>query len=403
MNVLIAVCGSIAAYKSVTLVRELLRAGHAVQVAMTRSATQFVGAETFSGLTGKPTLVDLFGGSGEPHVAAAQWADQLVIAPATADVLARLAMGNADDVVTATALCFEGPVLLAPAMHPRMWAHPATQENVRTLLARGVEFLGPVHGEVASGEHGVGRMLEPEEIAARVADGGHGSLRGRRLIVTAGPTVEALDPVRFLSNRSSGKMGFAIATQAAQQGAQVELIAGPVSLPTPHGVTRHPIASAAELRSKLWELLGAQLSGADAVIMCAAVADYRPKDVSAAKLSRGSAPRLLELVPNADIIAEVGAARNGRRPHLTAFALESGEWPGVLHSARQKLTKKKVDMIVANQAGEALEGDSTHVAFLTRDGLELESAGTKSAVARQLLELINDAMTTHAITEPIQP
>lgn len=357
-RVTLCVTGSIAAYKAAILLRLLRKEAAEVEVVLSRGARKFVGAATFAGLNQRPPWTDMFSSrhGGELHVDLAARTDLLLIAPASADVLARLAGGRADDLVSALALCARCPVLVAPAMHPSMWEHPATRRNVGALVAdRRVAFVGPVHGEVASGESGVGRMAEPETILAfAVAQLTNPSLRGRRIVVTAGPTAEDLDPVRYLGNRSSGKMGFAIAERAAAHGAKVTLITGPVPLPTPPGVHRIDVRSALAMRGALWQALKPDLSAADALIMAAAVADYRPSQTHAAKLKRTAEPLTLELIPNPDILAEIGQARHGSSPVLVGFALETDADPQLVEGARGKLARKKVDLIVANRADESI-------------------------------------------------
>ncbi len=382
---LLGVSGSVAAYKSVLLTRLLLRRGFAVQVLMTEAATRFVGEETFSALTGRRVLRSLFGEPGEAHVALAREARIMVVAPCTAATLARLAQGLAQDALSATALCFRGPLVVAPAMHPSMWTAKATQRNAAQLAADGVHLIGPEAGEVASGEHGVGRLTEPETLAtliASLADEGRveGPLAGRQVVVTAGPTVEDLDPVRFLSNRSSGKMGFAIAGAAAHLGAEVTLLAGPVALPTPPGVTRTDFRSALELRAAL----AALTPGADAVIMAAAVGDYRAASISERKLKR-SGPTHLELVPNPDLIAELGAQRTGPRPVLVAFAVETGTDSEVAAYAQKKLAAKRVDLVVANHAEDALGKDENRVQLITTSGITPISRRPKTDVAQAIM------------------
>jgi phosphopantothenoylcysteine decarboxylase/phosphopantothenate--cysteine ligase len=300
------------------------------------------------------------GAAGELHVELAQQSDLLVVAPATADVLARLAQGRADDLLTATLLCATCPVLVAPAMHPSMWAHPATQRNVHTLVAdQRIGFVGPVDGEVASGDVGLGRMAEPDVILSFIiAQLSPGTLRGRHVVVSAGPTAEDIDPVRFISNRSSGKMGFALAERAAAHGAKVTLIAGPVALATPAGVTRIDVRSALAMRGAIWQALKPDLSGADALIMTAAVADYRPAETHASKLKRGAEAIGLELVPNDDLLAEIGRARKAEYPVLIGFALETETDERLVSAARGKLAKKRVDLVVANHPDSSIGRDS---------------------------------------------
>ena len=386
----LAVSGSIAAYKSVEIARALRKAGARVLPVMTRSAKEFLGPLTLSGITGEPTVTDMFDPSfaGEIHVDLARRADVVVIAPATADVLARLAQGRADDLVTALALCAKGPVIAAPAMHPRMWSHPAVKRNVATIVADGrVELIGPEDGEVASGESGMGRMASPESIAALViARAGGSDLRGLRVVVTAGPTIEDLDPVRFLGNRSTGKMGFAIAERAAMRGADVTLVAGPVTLPTPFGVKRVDVRSALAMRSALWEALGADLDRADMLVMTAAVADYRPREENATKLKRTARPMALDLVPNPDLLAEVGAARAHRLPVLVGFAVETDTDARVVEAARGKLQTKRVDMVVANHAGDSFGRDDNRATLVTKDAAEPFGVLPKTELADKILD-----------------
>jgi phosphopantothenoylcysteine decarboxylase/phosphopantothenate--cysteine ligase len=357
-RITLCVTGSVAAYKAVLLLRALKQEGAEVEVVLTRSGAEFVGAATFAGLTGRAPRTSMFGAdvAGEAHVTLAQQSDLLLIAPATADVLARLAQGRADDLLTATALCARCPVLVAPAMHPSMWAHPATQRNVQTLVAdQRVGFVGPVEGEVASGDVGLGRLAEPDTILSFViAQLTSGTLRGRHVVVSAGPTAEDIDPVRFISNRSSGKMGFAIAERAAAHGAKVTLVAGPVALATPAGVSRIDVRSAQAMRGAIWQALKPDLSGADALIMTAAVADYRPAETHASKLKRGASGIGLELVPNEDLLAEIGLARKSTRPVLVGFALETETGESLISAARGKLARKRVDLVVANHPDSSI-------------------------------------------------
>jgi len=359
----IAVCvtASIAAYKAVLLVRSLIRDGAIVDVVLTHSAREFVGAATFSGLTGRPVYTDLFDAerAGEVHVDLAARTDLLLVVPATADVLARFASGRADDLTTALVLCATCPILVAPAMHPSMWSHPATQRNVATLVQdRRIGFVGPTFGEVASGDTGLGRMVEPEQIAQLASAQFAGiSLSGKHIVISAGPTLEDLDPVRFVGNRSSGKMGFALAERAKMFGAKVTLVAGPVNLPTPSGVQRVDVRSALSMRSALWQAMSPDLSNADALIMTAAVADYRPAQNHATKLKRGAEPMTVELLPNPDLLAEIGHARKDHKPILIGFALETDSDERLIQLARGKLAAKHVDLVVANHAAEALGKD----------------------------------------------
>lgn len=390
-RITVGITGSIAAYKAVALVRLLTKAGARVRVVMTKSARAFVGESTLSGLTGQAVHGEMFDTArgGELHVEIARESDLILVAPATADSLARFASGRADDLLTATVLCSGCPVLVAPAMHPAMWAHPATARNVAALARDGVQILGPADGEVASGETGLGRMLEPEELVdgvrARLAHGG-GDLAGVRLIVTAGPTVEDIDPVRFISNRSSGKMGFALAERAARRGARVTLIAGPVALPAPAGVARVDVRSAVEMRRALLAALGPKLAAVDALLMCAAVGDYRPEHVSSEKLKRGAGGMTLELVQNPDILSEIGQARKGARPVLVGFAVETGTDDEIVLRARRKLQKKHVDVVVANHAAESMGRDDNRVLIVDAKGREILPAMPKSEVADRIVD-----------------
>lgn len=391
-RITLAVSGSIAAFKAAIVARLLVTEGAAVQTLFTRSASQFVGASTFAGITGKPVRSDMFDAAvaGELHVDIASKTDLFLVAPATADLLARLAQGRADDLVTATALCSTCPLLVAPAMHPAMWSHPATQRNLATLASDGrVERVGPVYGEVASGEHGIGRMAEPAEILAAVlVTLAPHDLRGRHVVVSAGPTVEDIDPVRFLGNRSSGKMGFALAERAAARGARVTLIAGPCALATPYGVTRVDVRSAVAMRGAVWQALGPDLGAADALIMAAAVGDYRPTETRATKLKRGGDGLKLDLVQNPDILAEIGAARSGRRPVLVGFAVEADTNEKVVAYARAKLEAKKVDFVVANHADDSFGKDDNRASLVTHDRVEPLPRTSKLELADQILALL---------------
>ena len=368
-RITVCVTGSVAAYKAVLLVRALLKDGAFVEVVLSRSAREFVGAATFSGLTGRAVYTEVFDADqpGEVHVDLALRSDLILVAPATADALARFAAGRADDLVTALVLCAACPVLVAPAMHPNMWNHPATQRNLATLVAdRRIGFVGPVVGEVASGDIGLGRMAEPDQIASTASAQFLGiSLAGKHVVISAGPTVEDLDPVRFVGNRSTGKMGFALAERARALGAQVTLIAGPVSLPTPVGVQRVDVRSAQAMRGALWQALAPDLSAADALIMAAAVADYRPAESHSTKLKRSSEPMTLELLPNPDLLAEIGHARKERKPVLIGFALETDTDERVIQLARAKLAAKRVDLVVANHAAESLGRDETRIQLVS--------------------------------------
>ena len=391
-TIVLAVSGSIAAYKAVEVARLLKKNGARVLPLLTRAAKEFVGPQTFSGITGEPVAEDMFDPAfaGEKHVDLGRKADLILIVPATADLLARLAAGRADDLLTALVLCASCPIVAAPAMHPRMWSHPATARNVAAIVGDGrVTFIGPVDGEVASGERGLGRMAEPEEIVrAALAHLETRDLQGLHIVVTAGPTVEDLDPVRYLGNRSTGKMGFALAERAASRGAKVTLVAGPVSLGTPRGVERVDVRGALDMKGALWAALGTNLERADALIMSAAVADYRPAETSTTKRKRSAEPLELKLIPNPDLLAEVGAARTGKKPVLVGFAVETGDDEAIVNYARGKLEKKRVDMVVANRADEAFGRDDNRATIVTHEGAEPLGVLTKRALSDRILDRV---------------
>ena len=393
-TVVLGVCGSIAAYKAASVARLLVKAGVRVLPVMTHAATKMLGAATLAGLTGNHVYGEMFEASlgGELHVELAEKATLIAVVPATAEFLSALASGRANDLLRATVLCRRGPVMLAPAMHPNMWSHPATQRNIATLRADGLEFVGPVVGEVASGEVGEGRMAEPEAIAEAIlgrlrhdpSQGTH-DLAGRHVVVTAGPTIEDIDPARYLSNRSSGKMGYAIATAALARGARVTLITGPVALPAPAGAKVVPIRTARDMESALDAALGTGLTEADALIMAAAVADYRPLSVHPTKLKRHG-PTTLELIPNPDLLAGLGKRRTGPKPVLVGFALETTSDDELVAAARVKLDKKQVDLIIANRASDAFDTDHNRIVLVERArAIELPYA-SKGVLADRLID-----------------
>jgi phosphopantothenoylcysteine decarboxylase/phosphopantothenate--cysteine ligase len=359
------VTGGIAAYKAVNLARLLHAAGARVQAVLTASATRFVGADTFSGLTGIPAHVSLWERPGEVlHVRMAHEADLAIVAPATANVIAKLSHGLADDLLTATLLEARCPLLVAPAMHTGMWEHPATRGNVTTLRGRGVRFVGPEAGPLAHGDEGTGRLAEPETIFAAAAQllGATHDLAGRRILITAGPTFEPIDPVRFLGNRSSGKMGVALAAEAAARGAQVTLVLGPGTVPSPGGVHTVDVTTAQEMRDAVL----ASFADSDAVIMGAAVADFRPKTVQGGKIKKEEGIPELILEPTPDILSELARVRT--QQVLVGFAAETSD---VEAAGREKLRRKGVDMLVANLVGREGTGfgsDTNDAAILSADG-----------------------------------
>jgi phosphopantothenoylcysteine decarboxylase/phosphopantothenate--cysteine ligase len=364
-RVLLGVTGGIAAYKVAHLVRLLTQSGAEVQVVMTPSALRFVGADTFAALSARPVYSDVFEHSEAVlHVRLAREADVAVVAPATANLLAKLAHGLADDLLTSTLLETACPLVLAPAMHSGMWSHPATRRNVDTLVERGAVLVGPSAGPLAAGDEGVGRMVEPEEILAAVVRelGAIQDLKGRRVVVTAGPTHEPIDPVRFLANRSTGKMGFAVAREAARRGAEVTLITGPVSLPDPPGMQIVRVETAGEMAAAVTD----RYPRADAVVMAAAVADWRLKAPSPEKLKKESGPPSLALEPATDILAALGKRKE--RQILVGFAAETGDFE---HEARRKLAEKNLDLIVVNEVGRPGTGfasDTNRASLLAKEG-----------------------------------
>src|SRR5690606_28421953 len=346
-RILVGVSGGIAAYKSPELVRRLRERGAEVQVVLTRAACEFVSPMIFQAVSGHPARTDLWDPAAEAamgHIELARWADLILVAPASADFLARLANGLADDLLTTLCLATQARIAVAPAMNHVMWANPATQANVATLGQRGLIVLGPAAGDQACGEYGPGRMLEPLELADHAAAllVPNGPLRGRRVLITAGPTRERIDPVRFISNRSSGRMGFAVAQAARDAGADVVLISGPVSLPTPAGVRRVDVESAAEM----FEAVMREVPGADIFISTAAVADYKPARPAAQKIKKASESLDLQMERTTDILAAVAARPD--RPFVVGFAAET---ESVEQNARSKLLKKNLDMIAANEVG----------------------------------------------------
>lgn len=394
-EVLLIVGGGIAAYKSAVLARELLRAGAKIETILTDAAQRFVGGVTFAGLTGRAARTELWDEhfSGELHVELASRAELIVVAPATADLMARAANGIANDLATATLLCAKGPVLFAPAMHARMWSHGATQHNVRALIERGAQMVGPVEGALASGEVGMGRMQEPEAIARRAiemmqARSSALDLMGVRVLVTAGPTHEAIDPVRFVGNRSSGKMGLAIADAAVERGATVTVVHGPITAKAVHEqrIERVAVRSATEMKAAV----EARRDSVDVIVMAAAVADYRPADVANEKIKKGQDELVLRMVKNPDILAGLGAWRGERRtPVLVGFAVETGDLIGY---ARSKLERKGCDMVVANLAEHGFEGDENTVTIVTRDRADALERQPKRAVAEAILHRVRERL-----------
>jgi phosphopantothenoylcysteine decarboxylase/phosphopantothenate--cysteine ligase len=364
-RVLLGVSGGIAAYKVANLARRLVAAGADVRVVMTASAARFVGPDTFAALTGNPVHTSLWEEPGTVlHVDLAHGVDVAVVAPATANVVAKLAHGLADDLLTATLLEASCPLVIAPAMHSGMWEHPATRGNVQLLEERGVRFVGPVSGPLAHGDEGMGRLAEADDIVTAVesAVAKGGDLAGRTVVITAGPTHEPLDPVRFIGNRSSGKMGVAIAAEAAARGADVHLILGPGTVAPPPGVHTMHVVTAEQMRTAVMQAA----TRADAVVMAAAVADFRPASTAAGKLKKGDGVPALQLVPTPDILRELGERRDGAV--LVGFAAETSDLEA---AGRRKLAEKALDLIVVNEVGREGTGfgsDTNHAMLLARDG-----------------------------------
>lgn len=400
-QVIVGVSGGIAAYKACTVVRQLTEASHRVRVIPTESALRFVGAATFEALSGEPVCTDVFADvPAVPHVHLGQQADLVVVAPATADLLARAAAGRADDLLTATLLTARCPVLFAPAMHTEMWLHPATVDNVATLRRRGAVVLEPATGRLTGADSGAGRLPEAEEITtlAQLLLERHDALpydlAGRKLLVTAGGTREPIDPVRFIGNRSSGKQGYAVARVAAQRGADVTLIAGHTAgLVDPAGVEVVHVSSAQQLA----DAVSKHAPTADVLVMAAAVADFRPAQVATAKIKKGvEGPPTIELLRNDDVLAGVVRARaHGQLPNMRAivgFAAETGDANGdVLFHARAKLRRKGCDLLVVNAVGEgrAFEVDSNDGWLLASDGTESAlQHGSKPLMASRIVDAI---------------
>ena len=384
--VLVGVTGGIAAYKSADLVRRLIEQGATVRVAMTASAVQFISPLTLQAVSGQPVheaLLDTNSETTMSHIALARWADQVIVAPATADFIARLATGLADDLLSTLCLATRAKIAVAPAMNHVMWDNPATQENIGTLRNRDVDILGPDSGSQACGETGLGRMIEPEALVhwliCQTADQ---LLAGLSVLITAGPTWEALDPVRGLTNQSSGKMGYAVAIAALQAGAKVNLISGPTTLLSPPGVSTCHVTTALEMLTEV----NAQVSGADIFVSVAAVADYRPETHQAQKIKKHAASFSLELVRNPDILATV--ARRSSPPFTVGFAAETVD---PVAQARQKLESKKVDFMVANQVGginSPFGRDDNALILVDSDGEADLGRGSKQALAQCLVRAI---------------
>jgi phosphopantothenoylcysteine decarboxylase/phosphopantothenate--cysteine ligase len=394
MNIILGIGGGIAAYKSAELARILIQRGAKVRVVMTHAAQKFIAPLTFATLTGQKVITSLFSSatsddtlaSSVEHISIARENTVLLVAPATANILAKFAHGLADDFLTTTYLAFTGRVALAPSMNKEMWAHPATQSNLSILRERGHLIIEPDSGYLACGETGAGRLADPERIAEAVlASERPLDLDGEHVLITAGPTQEAIDPVRFISNRSSGKMGFAVADAAARRGATVTLIAGPVHLPTPNGVTRIDVLTAEQMRKAVFD----HLESATVIVKSAAVADFRPASASTQKLKKSAMRLSLELDPTPDILNELGRKKGDRL--LIGFAAETER---LEEEARRKLESKNCDMIVANKVGgpeTGFDSDENEVLLVLRSGSTIPVA---RAPKREIADHILDQLLT---------
>ena len=394
-HILLGITGSIAAYKAAVLCRLLKTAGAEVRVVMTPLAKQFITPLTMATLSKNPILVEFFdpeNGAWNSHVSLGEWADCYLIAPATANTLAKMRTGVADNLLLTTYLSARCPVVAAPAMDLDMYAHAATQENLQVLARRGVRIVEPDDGELASGLSGKGRMAEPERIAEAVEalfarQTAEGPLRGKRFVVTAGATIEAIDPVRFLSNHSTGKMGYAVAGELARRGAEVVLVSGRTALPTPAGVERRDVLSAEEMFRAATEAF----AEADGAVMCAAVADYTPAEVSETKIKKGDGELTLALRRTRDIAAHLGERKGGRI--LVGFALETDH---ETDNAEAKLTKKNFDFVVLNSlrdAGAGFRGDTNKVTLIDHQGREPLPLMSKAEVAARIADRIERLLT----------
>ncbi len=382
MNILVGVTGGIAAYKAAELVRRLVDRGATVQVVMTEGAKEFITPLTMQAVSGRPVRDDLWDLDAEDamgHIELARWADRVIVAPASADFLAKLAHGRAEDLLTTLCLATEAPIAVAPAMNRVMWADAATQANVATLRERGISVLGPGDGNQACGEVGPGRMLEPDAIVAALQV--DGPMSGKRVVVTSGPTREPIDPVRYLTNRSSGKMGYAVAAAARDAGATVTLVSGPTSLTRPAGVEFIGVETAREMH----DAVEACIASADVFIGVAAVSDWTPTDPAPQKLKKSDSVLALELTPTRDIVAMVAGRVD--RPFTVGFAAETED---LRENAAAKLAAKRLDMVVANEVGDgqAFDTDENELLLLWKGGEQALPRAAKPALARELIAVI---------------
>lgn len=392
-RIVIGVTGSIAAYKAAEIARSFMKRGCTVRTVMSESAEKFISALTFESITQQPVLRSFWeetqpGAIG--HIALADWADCIVVAPASADFIAKAAHGFAETPLLAVLLATRAPIVMAPAMNVNMYEHPQTQENIATLAARGVTFVEPDTGDLACGWKGRGRLAEPYEIIVSSFRAlGPKDLVGKRVVISTGPTREAIDPVRFISNRSSGKMGIALAREAYRRGAQVTLVHGPLAgAPRlPRLVTKVPVTSASDLHDAM---VSHQQSGPDIVIMAAAVADYRPANPASEKIKKSSHPLTIDLEGNPDVLVELGRSKgSSKKPFLVGFAVETGTHESLVSEVQRKLAQKNADLMVGNLASDSFDKDTNRVCIISRDGeaRSLETA-RKSSIARRIFDVI---------------
>ncbi len=394
-RILLGITGGIAAYKCAELTRLLIKAGADVRVVMTRSATEFITPLTMQALSGNRVHLDLLDIEAEAamgHIELARWADLVLVAPATADFISRITQGKADDLLSTLLLATSSRVAIAPAMNQAMWADPATQTNLEILRSRQYLIWGPASGDQACGDVGPGRMLEAEELAANCAEMWQsGSLAGQKIVITGGPTREAIDPVRFISNHSSGKMAYSLAGEAAAAGAEVLLVSGPVELATPDGVARINVDSAQQMLEAVLE----HIVNADVFIGVAAVADYRAATIAQEKIKKNDSEMLLTLVKNPDIISEVATLPN--KPLVVGFAAET---ENIVTNGKEKLARKNLDLLFANHATQTFGSDSVAVTAITAESCEEIPEARKEVVARNMLlrisELLNSKKKGHA-------
>jgi phosphopantothenoylcysteine decarboxylase/phosphopantothenate--cysteine ligase len=386
-RILLGITGGIAAYKCAEVTRLLVKAGAEVRVGMTRAATEFITPLTMQALSGQRVHLDLLDSDAEAamgHIELARWADLVLIAPATADFIARIAQGQAGDILSTMVLATSAKIAIAPAMNQAMWADDSTMTNLKVLVDRGYHIFGPAEGEQACGDVGPGRMIEPAqllELSASLFE--TGELAGKNFVITGGPTREAIDPVRFISNHSSGKMAYALAAEAVAAGAKVTLISGPVNLPTPESVKRIDVISAAQMLGATHEAM----TNCDVFIGVAAVADYRPVEIERQKIKKSNQQMQLKLVKNPDIISAIAQLKE--KPFVVGFAAETNN---IVSNGRDKLKRKNLDMLFANNATETFNSDSIFVTALTETSeIELK-AGNKNVVARNMLQLIATAL-----------